>query len=374
MARFLRAVCALLSGFTLISCLPTESLKVEFPQHLKVPRIVVGQDTFKKSVFFEQASLGPITDIRYSQFTNRREPALVIVGGLGATFLGEDRQATRTVHFQRQLSERVALVHVKADTAPWFLGQSMRSVVLYDQTGAVRWTYSSFWGIDDAAAGDVNGDGVAEVAVGLNGFGGLRLLNADGHQLWGRYGDGNIWHVEILPADGANPARIFHTEAGGELKVRDARGEVIARHRPDFYVSHFSLTRWGDELQAGHFVSVGDGYILVYDLNGQQTQRLDAPGCDRLGDAVGTPVRFAAGGTHYATLVDYSLWNRALLLVHDPTGRLIYEEVLPERCAALGTISAGDGEELLAGCTGTVWEYSVVSAAQRGKAGRGKRR
>jgi hypothetical protein len=67
-----------------------------------------------------------------------------------------------------------------------------------DATGKPLWSYGAGSnGVDDMVAGDLNGDGLLQFAVGFNGGGGIHLLNSQGKKLW-EFPDGNVWHVEIV--------------------------------------------------------------------------------------------------------------------------------------------------------------------------------
>jgi hypothetical protein len=68
-----------------------------------------------------------------------------------------------------------------------------------------------------------------KVVVGFNGAGGLHLLNADGKELW-KQDDGNVWHVEIAAVDEKSSKMIVHSNARGQLTLRDASGKIMARY------------------------------------------------------------------------------------------------------------------------------------------------
>src|SRR6185295_3356852 len=93
------------------------------------------------------------------------------------------------------------------------------------EDGARLWQPDALQGMDDLAAGDVDGDGVPEFVVGYNGDGGIHLHDAAGKRRW-REDDGNVWHVEVVDTDGDGRCEIVHSNAGGDLTVRDASGKV----------------------------------------------------------------------------------------------------------------------------------------------------
>lgn len=105
---------------------------------------------------------------------------------------------------------------------------------LSDKEGQVRWRSKSWPGIDDSVSGDVNGDGKLSVVIGFNGGGGLLLLDGQGKELWKKE-ESNVWHVETLDTNGDGREEILHSNAKGELLVRNGNGDVIARYLPNFY-------------------------------------------------------------------------------------------------------------------------------------------
>jgi hypothetical protein len=63
--------------------------------------------------------------------------------------------------------------------------------------------------------------------------------------------------------------------------------------------------------------------------------------------------------------MNYSLWDRSVLFIHEIDGPLVYQEVLDENCGAILAVPSGDAEHLLVGCQGRVWEYALRVGADR---------
>ena len=137
-------------------------------------------------------------------------------------------------------------------------------------------------GIDDAIAGQIAGS--EAVIVGLNGDGGVRRLDSQGKELW-QQPDGNVWHVEIATPDNGSDAMILHTNARGQLVLRDATGNVVGHSKPETYVSHFSLTAWDDHPTRNDLIAAGNGSLYILSMHAQTLARLSAPGAAGVDEA-----------------------------------------------------------------------------------------
>jgi hypothetical protein len=352
----------------LVSCSSPEFSEPKMPAELTTPGVTKGEAEFGKSLFFDRVRLGFVTDIRYRRFGGRADPLLAIVGSWGAVFTDATGHPIKVVRFRSGRPDFVRLVDMGKDGVPWFLARGQLYVSLLDEMGNRRWTYTSYWGINDAAVADINGDGISEIVVGLNGFGGVRLLDSQGHKVWGLYRDGNIWDVALLPGPNGGVGRIYYTESGGELKICNPEGEELIHCRPDAeYISDFELTRWGGESAPRHFVAPRDGSIIVFDQDGILTAKLNAPESVYLGDARATPVRFKDSSIFFATLILYRLWGRSVLYMHDARGNLVYKEIFGGPCLALEALPIGGTERLLLSGGDKVWQYAPVAAATGSK-------
>ena len=328
------------------------------PEGLRHARVVTGEGALRKRVVYEQPTLLRVTEITHRKQAATGSSEWVVVGEGGAAFLGEDLQARRTVRFSGFLFAPAMAVDADGDGSLEFLSRSTfhSNVVLFDTNGKIRSSTEMPDMVKIAAAGDVDGDGRAEIAVGFGGGTGIHLLNADGKKLW-EQPDGNVWHVEMADVDGDGRAEILHSNAGGNLRIRDAAGSLLQDYDLDIYLGDFSLTRWDGEAQAKHLLTVDDGCFYVIGFDGNIATRLPAPGSDRTGDAYGTTVQLRNGTSYFAAVLSY-FWDRAALYVYDPEGQLIYHEVLGEKCGAVAAVPSGAAERLLVGCQGKVWEYS----------------
>jgi hypothetical protein len=211
------------------------------------------------------------------------------------------------------------------------------------------------------------GDGKLSVVIGYNGGGGLALFDAQGKRLWKKQ-ERNVWHVEMLDTNGDGHEQILHSNARGQLLVRDANGDVIAQYLPGFYVSDFALTRWGGETRPTHILvpttEAGVGcckpVFVLLDTNGKIVAKLESPLGDLLNRIAATPVHFGREAEYFAVLQSGFAKERSILFLYDKAGQIAYQEILGESCLGIGTLTVPDAETLLVGCDAKIWEYSRV--------------
>ena len=323
------------------------------PAQLKVARILRGQDQFSKQALFTDPTLGTITD-----FEQQPNGELLVVGQSGAAFLTPSGSISRSTHFLKCNSDVVA---VELGIGRLLCrGTWNTNTALFDLNGKVLWSYSGgMQGIDDADAGDLGPNGSEKVVVGFNGSGGVRLLSSEGKELWTRE-DGNVWHVAIV-ASGGSSSVIVHSNAGGEITVRDPDGNVLSRNKPELYLSSFVMTAWGDNPSRNKVMASEAGSIYILALNGKTLARLPAPTSARMAQPKGTQVHFSRSEPYFAALLRYFLWERSILYIYDSQEGLIYHEILDRDCDAVNASrDSQESESLLLGCDSTVWKYSRV--------------
>ena len=328
------------------------------------PRVITGDREFTKKVFYSSSELGEVTQILVGWPANREAAALTVLGNKGVHFLDASARPKKQVTFSKFIASPLQAVQLDAEGDYGFLTRDQSwavDVILFDKSGQEVWNYSG--GIDDSIVGEVDDNGKSTVVVGLNGGGGLVLVNSQGKKIW-RKPEGNVWHVETLDIKGDGHREIVHTNAGGELLVRNATGEVIAHYLPGYYVSHFSLTRWGNELEPTHILVPTEqnkegcckDVLLVLDAAGNSVASLDAPKGDWIHKVNGTPVQQKEKSALYAVL-QTGVLPRSLLSIYNSEGKIIYQEILGDRCLAINTMPGDLADRLLIGCASSVWEY-----------------
>ncbi len=323
------------------------------PDALKIAKVVSGSGLFSRSDFYREPDLGVITDVQ-----PRQDGGLVIIGQDGAAFLNSDGSFNRNIQFEKCNSDVVL-----AEVGPGgFLcrGAWSKGAMFFDRQGNTLWSYGGqLPGVDDAVAGKLGTAGPEGIVVGLNGDGGIRLLNLDGKEIW-KQDDGNVWHVEIVTIDDKPGDFIVHSNARGQLTVRDANGSMLARYTPELYLATFSLSAWKDDPRVSKLVAADQNFIYVLNTEGRVLARLPAPGNAGIADPKGTPVKFSDNHSYYVGLLRHSLWTRSLLYIYDDKDELVYNEILDQDCDSLHAIpTSGHNEDLLLGCNGIVWKYSL---------------
>lgn len=333
------------------------------PEALKQPGITVGATTLSSDVFADVSQLGNLTDLQIDVFLSGPRPVIAAVAREGVVFLELDGSRISRVRFSGYLGH-VDLVFASDPRDFGFINRGSwgNNSSLLGGKGGQLWDYGGFPGTNDMSAADVDGDGRLEFAVGFNGGGGIHFVDANGKKIWKQPG-GNIWHVEIVEATGAGTYRIVHSNAGGELTVRDTNGQILSQSKPPAYFSDFSMIPWPETGDPPHAVFSEDDKIWVLALDGAVAAEYDAPESGSLGEVHSVLAKLEADQPEYfAAIVDFRNWDRSILYVYDPFGVLVYSEVLGESSRAIAKLTDLDTglDIILVGGKGRILSYSLA--------------
>ncbi len=350
----------------------------EPPEELAKPGVKIGAGFLTKRVFFEDKDLGSVDDIAYGDLDPKPGLEVGITDGRRALFLNQEGRVKSVVTFPKDHYGLIEMIEVDGDDACEFIPRKFAAPRLMDHRGQCIWHHEED-GADVMCAGDMNGDGVPEFAVGFAGSGGVHLLDRNGKLVW-RQPDGNVWRIAMTDTNGDGKLEIVHCNSRGELVVRDATGEVLSRIQPyipgadlffPYYVGDFSLCRWPRSAARASVVLAANGVNALVDYDGKVKSRFEIP---RLGDDMdvqAVTVELNKNRPEYLAVVGFMApWGKSTLFIFDREKKLIYHETLPGRCEALAAMPRGKtGEEaLLVGGEGKVWEYTAAVSGGRGHA------
>jgi hypothetical protein len=336
------------------------------PEALQRTGVLVGEGFLSRSIYMQDTRLGTISDVKFGEFDPSPGPEIAIVGSRGALFVDANANAKSSVMFSVHAGH-VEIVDVDGDGISEYLdrGGGWQDVSLIDHKGNAIWTYGGRPGVDNISGGDINRDGILDFVVGFNGGGGVRLLDSKGQEKWKQSG-ANVWHVELVDVNDDGSVEIVHSNAAGEMVVRDKDGKILHKAKPAPYFSTFSLCRWPTKKARQYALLAENDTIWLFDFFGKSVFQFDAPLAGKLGNARGVPTRIQNKQSEYfAVVVEFSNWNRSILYVYAPDKKLVYQEIIPEACASIASLSLDSkGQEtLLVGCNGKVWKYSVKAGA-----------
>ena len=336
---------------------PDSGPTLKMPDELSTPRIIKNLPGMTKKVYLEDTRLGVVTDIVFQN--NSR--MTILAGTMGALFTGPGIAANFVPFEKRQ--EHINVIQLNSRGVFGFMnrGSWCREARVMDFTGKPLWSYGAgLDGVNDMVSGDIDGDDIPEFAVGFNGGGGIHLLNNQGMKLW-EFPDGNVWHVEMVDLNGDGVKSIVHSNASGDITVRDNQGKILSRNEPKPYFSHFSLIRWPDTNSPERLFHVEENAIWILNANANVLAKFTAPNSGSLGEGRGVLVAVNNKDRVLATIVNYENWQRSILYLHDLSGDLLYQEILPESCPtiAISPNVEAQANSLVIGCEGKVIEYHI---------------
>lgn len=325
------------------------------------PGIILGQDLFTKQTFFYSKILGSVTDIQEGDFVGGTAPVIAVTCRDGAEFIDKKAQEVKSIRYS-QRADHVDLVKLNQNGDFGFLNRGSWGInpSWFNAEGERVWTYSNNPGIDDMCAGDLNKDGKIEFVVGCNGDGGVHLLDSTGKKIWQKE-DGNVWQVEIADIDGKGTMGIVHSNAGGEMTIRDYSGNILKQIQPGPYFSGFTLCIWPTSKDRLYPILSEENQIWLIDYDGSILAKMPAPDSGDQGTAYGTQFERSKDGKNcLAVVVDLGSWKSSILFIYDSTNQLIFREIIDGNCESIATIKdEKSGKDIiLVGSYGKVWSYT----------------
>jgi hypothetical protein len=144
-------------------------------------------------------------------------------------------------------------------------------------------------------------------------------------------------------------------------------GTHLATERAGMVTLH--LTVGASELYPNHILvptsESGDGcckpIFMLLDEKGEKVAELESPLGDLFNQMNALPIQFGNGAKYFAVLENRL--ERSMLLLYGEGGKIVYQEILDEPCLGMAAHPRKDGERLLVGCTGKIWEYYPVLPA-----------
>jgi len=346
-------------GFFLKSLVGSFSL----PEELKTPRVIVNEDMFARSGFLADERLGKVSDILIRPEAG--DKAIAVAGTTGVLYADAAGRATSVTALKAQAAD-VTFTDVENDGNLELIsgGSWIVTASLFNAQGELLWQYGKDSpGVNDITSGDVDGDGIKEFAIGFNGGTGVHLVDKNGQMIW-KQDDGNVWHVEMLDTDGDGRSEVVHSNAGGELTLRDKDGKVISRKNPPDYFSGFSLCRWPSQTGKVHAIHARNGQAYVIDFDGEVAAQYPTPLAKKgQAEPKAVFVQLKKDQPEYlAVAMDFGHWDRAILYIYNPNKEIVYQEVLPANARALAVLKAAESETqtLLIGGENEVWQLRAL--------------
>jgi hypothetical protein len=338
--------------------------------------------------------IGSINDIAVRKLDPESGLRIVIAGRWGAMTVDRnglkqsqirydlETEQVRLGPFRRTKTDRmigdIQIVDIDGDDGYEYLARgSFDGADLFDQQGRRLWSYPKSdkekISLQNVTVGDLNGDGQVEFIVSSDG---IEAFDRYGKQLWRRPAEYGPSQIEVVDTDGSGKKKIVST--GYELEIRDESGNKIKSvDTPAGYIRDFSLCTMPNK-KAPTILAVKDGYLWLIGFDGNAVAKLDAP-LSEFPDVVektprgefetsvykakGVWVKLVKDQLEYlAAVTKFAALDRSVLYVYTPSGKLVYQEVLPEQCASIAVLPPENetgSQEFLVGGERTIWRYKA---------------
>jgi hypothetical protein len=240
--------------------------------------------------------------------------------------------------------------------------------------------------IEGSAVGDLNGDGLKEIVVGVENDG-LHGFNSDGKEIWLQKKKEAYELIEIFDADGDG-----HNEVVELHNVWGEKGFLLTNKNGNFVKKVKTIDNLGQKFlmpspdnTKQQLLNIVENKLSVMELDGKILLEAESPLSQFKLDKPRT-INIPSIGSHtfdtesvsglkgiwvklkpnepkfLAVLAKFTSFERALFYVFDDKGKLLYHEILPEQCQAIAALppANSDGvEEILVGGLKTIWRYTA---------------
>ncbi len=373
------------------------------PPQLKQARVVLGSSFLSRSEFIRTGKgllgeilkvpgLGSINDIAIRERDLHHGLDIVIAGREGAMVVDRNGAKRSQIKYDFETGEirlgpfrktktynmlgDIQIVNIDGDGRCQYLARGgFDGAALFDDQGRRVWSYrkndKNGGSRENVTVGDLNGDGMAEFIVSSNG---IEAFDKYGTRLWQRPAEYGPSQIEIVDIDGTGKKKIV--SIGSKLEIRDESGnEIKSIDTPSGYVGKFSLCTMPNT-KIPTILALNDGYLWLIGFDGSSVAKFDAPLSEFPDVVEKTPygkfgtITYRAKGAwvklgkdqqeYLAVINQFAALDRSVLYIYTPSGRLAYQEVLPEECSSIAALppeNDSDSQEFLVGGSRTVWRY-----------------
>ena len=201
--------------------------------------------------------------------------------------------------------------------------------------------------------------------------GGLTLETISGERLRRFPVTGNVTYMELVDVDRDGKRDIVVLTDGRVITVLDQLGATITSGSLPVPTKMVTVTGFPNQRDHAYMVLCGEGEIGLFKFDGTLAVRLEAPFCSNALAAlvVAHPVRLVAGEADFlAVLVQYPAWDRSILYLYSPTGKLAYMRCVPGYVTSMNTLVLDDSgaEKLFTGGNGNIYINPVIGALPQG--------